>query len=291
LSLPPEILKKVKLLELNTRKLVNNLFAGEYQTVFKGQGMTFADFREYIPGDDIRSIAWPLTAKTGKPYIKKFDEERELTVIIAVDISGSCEFGTGEHLKGEVINFLAALLSFSAAKNKDHVGLLLFSNQVEHFVPPRKGPGQIHRILRDLFYFKSLHKETSIASAMEFLQGVLKKRSTIFVFSDFLDEGFDGALRRIGQKHETVAVVVNDPMEFDIPDIGLVSLEDAETGEIVTVDSSSGQFRKAYRSYRTSQKNKRDDMLLKSRVERIEVDSTSDYVQPLIGFFRQRRSR
>ncbi|MCB0363550.1 MAG: DUF58 domain-containing protein, partial [Bdellovibrionales bacterium] len=154
MSLPPEILKKVKLLEISTRRLVNNLFTGEYHSAFRGQGMTFSEFREYVPGDDIRAISWPVTARTGKPHIKKFDEEREMTLMLAVDVSGSLNFGTKEFFKGEIVTHLAALLSFSAAKNKDPVGLLLFSDQVEHYVPPKKGRGQIHRIMSDLYYFK-----------------------------------------------------------------------------------------------------------------------------------------
>ncbi|MGE3388327.1 MAG: DUF58 domain-containing protein, partial [Bdellovibrionales bacterium] len=213
MSLPPEILKKVKLLEISTRRVVNNLFAGEYHSAFKGQGMTFSEFREYVPGDDVRSIAWALTARAGKPYIKKYDEEREMTLMLAVDVSGSEDFGSRHYLKGEVITHLAALLSFSAVKNKDPVGLLLFSDQIEHYVPPRKGRGQVHRILRDLYYFKPKSRRTSIDTAMTYLQGVLKKKANVFLFSDFFDHGFDRSLSMIGKKHEAVAVVVADPAE------------------------------------------------------------------------------
>ena len=177
MSLPPEILKKVKLLEISTRRLVNNLFAGEYHSAFKGQGMTFSEFREYVPGDDVRTISWPVTARTGKPYIKKFDEERELTLMLAVDISASSLFGSGPYFKGEVMAHVAALLSFSASKNNDAVGLLLFTDRVEHYVPPKKGVGHVHRILRDLYYFQPQSQKTRIASGLEYLQNVLKKRS------------------------------------------------------------------------------------------------------------------
>jgi uncharacterized protein (DUF58 family) len=185
-SLPPELLKKVKLLEISTRRKVNNLFIGEYHSAFKGQGMTFSEFREYVPGDDVRTIAWSLMARTGKPYIKKHDEEREMTVILAVDISGSQDFGSKDYFKGEVAAHVAALLSFAAVGNKDAVGLLLFSDQVELYVPPKKGRGQAMRILRDLYYHKPASRGTNIAAALDHLQGALKKKAHIFVISDYL---------------------------------------------------------------------------------------------------------
>lgn len=291
MSLPPEILKKVKLLEISTRRMVNNLFAGEYHSAFKGQGMTFSEFREYVPGDDVRAIAWSLTARTGKTYIKKYDEEREMTLMLAVDVSGSEDFGTSQEFKGQVLTQLAALLSFAAAKNKDPVGLLLFSDQVEHFVPPRKGRGQIHRILRDLFYFKPRSKGTRIAAAAEFLQGVLKKRSNIFLFSDFLDEGFDHALRRIGKKHETVAVVVADPAELKLPDLGLIEIEDPETGEQIIIDSSSRAVRAQYETFMAQRKAQRDQEIMNSQLERIDIVTNQDIVQPLVHFFQRRHRR
>lgn len=291
MSLPPEILKKVKLLEIHTRKLVNNLFSGEYHTAFKGQGITFSDFREYIPGDDIRSISWTLTAKADKPYIKKFDEERELTMMLAVDISASSDFGTGKMFKGEIINHLAALLSFSAAKNKDRVGLLLFTDQVEHYVPPAKGQGQIQRILRDLYYFKPKHRKTKITSAIEYIRGVLKKRATVFVFSDFLDSNYSDALRILGKKHEVIAVVVQDPAEQEIPDLGLLALQDPETEEVVVVDTSDKSFRDSYRYEVQRRKQQRDEQLLKSRVDRIDVFNPEDIVTPLVNFFKGHRKK
>lgn len=291
MSLPPEILKSVKLLEISTRRLVNNLFAGEYHSAFKGQGMTFSEFREYVPGDDVRAIAWSLTARTGKPYIKKYDEEREMTLMLAVDVSGSEDFGTKEFYKGQIMTHLAALLSFSAAKNKDPVGLLLFSDQVEHYVPPRKGRGQVHRILRDLFYFKPKSKRTKIEVGLEYLQGVLKKRANLFIFSDFMDQGFDQALRMIGKKHETAAVVVADPAELNLPDMGLIDLEDPETGEIVTVDSSSPLVRREYERLVAEQKQLRDQELKRAQVERIDVVTDQDIVQPLVHFFQRRYRR
>lgn len=289
MGLPPEVLKKVKMLEINTRKLVNNLFAGEYHTAFKGQGMTFADFREYVPGDDVRSISWALTARTGKTFIKTYEEEREMTLILAVDVSGSTDFGTGAYFKGEVMTHLAALLAFSAVKNNDQIGLLLFSDQVEHFVPPKKGRGHVQRLLRDLFYFKPKSHLTKISSGLTFLQGAIKKKATIFVFSDFIDQSFEQSLRLLGKKHDVVACVVNDGAEYSLPVMGVVEVQDAETGEILTIDTSSSRFREEYENAVKKRKEERDRLLRLSQVERVDVNSAKDYVDPLVAFFKKRK--
>jgi uncharacterized protein (DUF58 family) len=291
MSLPPEILKKVKLLEINTRKLVNNQFAGEYHTMFKGQGMTFSDFREYVPGDDVRAISWALTARTGKTYIKKFDEERELTVVLAVDVSGSADFGTGEYFKGEAMTHVAALIAFSAIKNKDQVGLLLFSDQVEHFVPPGKGRGHVHRMLRDLFYLKPKSRRTRLSVGLDHLQAILKKRSAIFVISDFMDENFDQSLRLLGRKHDVTALVVQDKAETELPDIGVIELQDAETDELLTVDTSSTSFRDEFKKTLALRKEKRDRLLKQSQVARVELVSSGNYIDALIQFFKSRRRK
>lgn len=291
MSVPLEILKKVKLLEIRTRKMVNNVFAGEYHTVFKGQGMTFAEFREYVPGDDVRAISWTLTARTGKTHIKKFDEERELTVILAVDVSGSTDFGSGEYFKGEVMTHLSALLAFSAIKNKDQVGLLLFSDQVEHYVPPGKGRGHVHRILRDLYYHKPQHHTTDLRAALSHLQGVLKKKATIFVISDFMAENFDQPLRQLARKHDVMALVVRDRLERELPDLGVCDFQDAETGEVVTIDTSSKEFQNLFEVEMKKRAEIRDRLLRQSQVDRVEVDTSGSFVDPLIEYFRRRRSR
>jgi uncharacterized protein (DUF58 family) len=291
LSLPPEILKKVKLIEISTRKMVNNLFAGEFNSAFRGQGMTFSEFREYVPGDDVRAISWPVTARTGKPYIKIFDEEREMTLLLAVDVSGSSDFGTGSYFKGEVLTHVAALLGYSAAKNKDPVGLLLFSDQVEHYVPPKKGRAQIHRIIRDLLYFEPKSRGTKISVALEHLQKFLKKKTNIFIASDFMDKGFEPSLRMLANKHETVAVIVNDPAETTLPELGVIDMEDAETGELITVDTSNAFFRREYEDYVKSQREARDQELKRSRVDRIYIDTHEDIANPLLQFFRRRNRR
>lgn len=288
MSLPPEILKKVRLLEISTRKLVNSLFSGGYHSAFKGQGMTFAEFREYVAGDDVRAISWPLTARTGKVFIKKYDEERELTLLLVVDVSGSLDFGTGAEFKGEVATHLSALLGFAAAKNNDHVGLLLFSDQVEHFVPPKKGRGHVNRILRDLFYQQPLRRATSITAAVQYLQAVLKKRAIIFVMSDFADQNFAEALRQMAKKHDVIAIVVDDPAERELPDIGLVDLHDPETGEAMTVDTSSARFRADFAKAIAKRRDSRERELRQAGVDRVDVSTNADFVAPLAAYFKKR---
>lgn len=288
MRLPQEVQKKVKLLEISTRKLVNSLFAGEYHSAFKGQGMTFSEFREYVAGDDVRAISWPLSARTGKMYIKKFEEERELTLLLAVDVSGSTDFGSGPYFKGEIFAHLAALLGFSALRNHDYVGLLLFSDQIEHYVPPKKGRGHIHRILRDLYFTKPQHKGTNVKVALDHLRGVLKKRSIIFLLSDFLDSGYSQPLKMMSRKHEIIACVVEDPLEQQLPALGLLDFEDAETGEIVTVDTSARSFRESYKNFQLQRRAERDRELLTSGVETVQILSGEQFVNPLIAFFRNR---
>lgn len=287
-SLPDEILKKVKLLELSTRKQVNNLLAGEYRTALKGSGMEFAEFREYVAGDDVRSISWTLTARTGKPYIKKFDEERELEVIVAADVSGSTEFGSGVYLKGEAITHLVALIAFSAVRNKDEVGLLLFSDEVEHFVPPTKGRGNVHRILRDLLYFKPQSKGTRISAAIDYLKGVLKKKAMIFILSDFMDEGFEHPIKSLGRKHDVVAVWVQDPVEKSFPSVGLIDLEDAETGESFVIDSDSTYFQSVFAKKYAERQAQIEKTFRQNGIDFIQVSSRGAYVDPLVEFFRAR---
>lgn len=287
--IPKEVLKKVKLIEIQTRKMVNNVFAGEYHTHFKGQGMTFSDFREYVPGDDIRTISWPLTARTGKTYIKTFEEERELTVILAVDISGSTDFGSGNNFKGEIIIYLSALLAYAAERNKDQVGLVLFSDHVEHFIPPKKGRGHLQRMLRDLLYFKPKHAKTKIAACSQFLQGFLKKRATIFLMSDFMDQDYDQSLRFLAKKHEVVACVIQDPAENEIPDLGLIELQDPETGEIKLVDTSAKIFQQHMRGQFNQNNELRDKILKKSQIARVNISTQEDYIQPLLEFFKRKK--
>ncbi len=287
--IPKEILKKVKLIEIQTKKMVNNIFSGEYHTHFKGQGMTFSDFREYVPGDDVRSISWPLTARTGKTFVKTFEEERELSVILAVDISASTDFGSGKYVKGEVIVYLSALLAYATEKNKDKVGLILFSDRVEHFVPPKKGRGHLQRLLRDLLYFKPVGRKTNLSSTAAFLQGYLKKRATIFFMSDFFDQNYEQSLRFLAKKHEVVACVVNDPVEENFPDLGLIEFEDSETGERMLLDTTSMFTKQRVKRNYNAQNEARDKMLKKSQVDKIVISTQGDFVQPLIAYFKRKK--
>lgn len=288
MSLPEEVLKKVKLLDISTRKLVNNLFAGEYHTVFKGQGMTFAEFREYVPGDEIRSISWNMMAKHGKPFIKKYDEERELTLMLAADISGSGDFGSGKYLKADIIAYLSAVLGFSAAKNNDRIGLLLFSDEVEQFIPPKKGRPHVQRILSDILSYVPKSRGTKISLAIEHMMNGLTKRSTIFLLSDFMDQNFYLPLRQLGRRHDVIAVVIQDPLELAFPAVGIVNIRDAETGEVVTVDSSSPLVQKLYRESIEAARKNRDNELRRAQVDRIDVVSGEDFLDPLVAFFKNR---
>lgn len=288
MSLPPEILKKVKLIEISTRKLVNNIFMGEYHSAFKGQGMTFSEFREYIHGDDVRDISWNLTARTGKAHVKKYDEERELTSFLMVDVSGSGDFGTGEYSKGEVIVHLAALLGYSAVKNNDRVGLLTFSDEVETFVPPKKGIGHIHRILRDLLYEKPKSNKTDLRGALEHLSSSLKKQANIFIISDFLAPDYDKALKQLGRKHDVTALWIRDSKEDVLPNIGMVEMRDPESGESHLVDTTSQMVRSEYEKYMSRLVEDRRVLLRKSEVGVVEIDSSKNYVDPLIGYFKKR---
>lgn len=290
-QVPAEILKKIKRIEIDTRKMVNNIFSGEYHTKFKGQGMTFADFREYVPGDDVRSISWSLMARAGKPYVKTFEEERELTLMIVVDVSGSQDFGSRDHFKGETLAYVAATLAFSAIRNNDHVGLLLFSDDVELFVPPKKGKFHVYRILREILFFKPKSTKTNISSALDYLRGVLKKRATIFVLSDFQDKNYNNSLTYLEKKHEVIAGLVTDPAEFTFPDVGLIDLHDAESGETLLVDTSNPAFREAMKSRFKNDFEGFQKKLKRSGVESFTFEADDNYHKSLLAFFKRRTSR
>jgi uncharacterized protein (DUF58 family) len=291
LAVPAEILKKVKRIEIDTRKIVNNIFSGEYHTHFKGQGMTFADFREYVAGDDVWSISWSLTARAGKPYIKNFEEERELTMILAVDISGSQDYGSKNYFKGETLTYVAATLAFSAVKNNDQVGLLLFSNDVELYIPPKKGRAQVYRILRELLYFKPKSTHTRLAAGLDYLRGVLKKRATIFLLSDFQDTNYEVSLRRLERKHEVIAGLVQDETEFLFPDVGIIELQDSESGEKVLVDTSNPVFREEMKSKFKNDFEHFQKRLAKSGVRSFNFAPDDNYHHALMAFFRRKKAR
>ncbi|MFC1662204.1 DUF58 domain-containing protein [Gemmatimonadota bacterium] len=290
-TVPREILKKVRRIEISTRGLVNEVFSGEYHSVFKGQGMTFAEVREYQYGDDIRSIDWNVTARTGSPFVKVFEEERELTVVLVVDVSASGSFGSRERFKGEVAVELSAVLAFSAIKNNDKIGLIIFSDRIEKFVPPRKGRRHVLRVLRELLYHRPQGRGTDIGGALEYLSRVVPRRAVVFLVSDFMGTDFFRPLSVAGRRHDLVAVRMSDLREHEIPPIGLVGMEDPETGERLVVNTSDPDFRKAYRDVSKKSRTDLDRDLLRCRVDVIDIETGQPYVEPLMRFFQQRMRR
>ena len=290
-SIPAEMLQKVRRLEIQMKHLVNDVFSGEYHSVFKGRGMEFAEVREYAPGDDIRSIDWNVTARFGTPYVKKFTEERELTVLLAVDLSGSGAFGSGAQFKRDLATEVCSILAFSAVRNNDKVGCVLFTDQVELFVPPRKGRHHVLRVIRELLYFQPAGKGTSVGAALEFVARVLKRKSVVFVVSDFLDPGFETALSVLSRRHDVIPVTVTDKREEELPDVDLVELEDAETGRFVVVDTGSRSVRERFRARAKRVRDWRSRMFRKHSIESIDLRTDTPYVVPLMTYFKRRAAR
>ena len=283
-----ELLKKVRKIEIKTRGLSRNIFAGEYHSAFKGRGMTFSEVREYGYGDDIRNIDWNVTARYDHPYIKIFEEERELTVMILADISGSESFGTKQQLKRELITELAAVLSFSTIQNNDKVGLILFSDKIEKFIPPQKGKKHTLRIIRELIDFQPESKKTDISQALQYFTNAIKKRSTAFVISDFESTGFKTALQIANRKHDIIALNVTDRREDELAPMGLVHMYDPETGETRLIDTSSRRIRNAYQANRQQHREYLHDTFKKSGVNFTELHTHLDYVKPLMNLFKKR---
>ncbi|KPJ83027.1 MAG: hypothetical protein AMS19_05865 [Gemmatimonas sp. SG8_23] len=289
--IPREILKQVRRIEISTRGLVNEVFSGEYHSVFKGRGMNFAEVRAYQYGDDIRSIDWNVTARNGAPFVKVFEEERELTVMLLVDVSASGEFGSRDRMKGEVAVEICALLAFSAIKNNDKVGLVIFSDRIEKFVPPRKGRRHVLRVLRELLYHEPEGRGTDITAALEYLSHVQRKKAVAFVVSDFQDEGFEKALAVAGRRHDVIAVRMGDRRERELPELGYLELEDPETGQRVVVNTSDPDFRERFRRRVTARREQLDRALRRSKVDVIDIESGEPYVRPLMRFFQERARR
>ncbi len=289
--IPGELAKKIRYIQIYTSKAVNDVLAGEYHSVFKGQGMEFDEVREYQPGDEVRSIDWNVTARTGVPHIKRYVEERELTVMFLVDLSASGSFGSTERIKNEVAAELCALLAFSAIKNNDKVGLVIFTNTIELYVPPAKGTSHVLRLIRDLLNFQPSESSTDIGVGLDFLGRVLPRRSVVFLVSDFLTEGFEKSLRVAGRKHDIIAVSVTDPLEVSIPDVGLLELEDAETGELVEIDTGSSLIRGRYEKLGGKRLAELKELFRSMKIDLIEVITDRDYVKDLVAFFRGRERR
>lgn len=283
-----EIIKKVRKIEIKTRGLSNNIFAGEYHTAFKGRGMTFAEVREYQYGDEIRSIDWNVTARFGHPYIKVFEEERELTVMLLIDVSGSREFGTVTQLKKDIFTEIAATLAFSTIQNNDKVGVIFFSDKIEKFIPPQKGKRHVLHIIRELIDFHPQSTKTDIAGAIRYFTNAIKKSSTAFIISDFLDDNFEKDLTIANRKHDVVALQVFDIRETELPNVGLVKMKDAETGERIWVDTSDKRLRTTYKHAWGQAQLHLQKVFTKSGVDFVSMSTSEDYVRTLMKLFKMR---
>ncbi|WP_435260722.1 DUF58 domain-containing protein [Tenacibaculum sp. nBUS_03] len=283
-----ELLKKVRKIEIKTRRLSNHIFGGEYHSTFKGRGMTFSEVRQYQYGDDIRAIDWNVTARYNEPYIKVFEEERELTMMLMVDISGSEFFGTNQQFKKDTITEIAATLAFSAIQNNDKVGLILFSDQVELFIPPKKGKTHVLRIIRELIEFEPKSKKTSIDEALKFLSNIMKKKAIVFMLSDFLDDGYERTLKIAGNKHDVTGIKVYDKHDQEIPNLGMVPMIDAETGNIQLVNTSSSSVRAQYKANALRLADYFKNTFRKSGAGIINIRADESYVKKLLAYFKQK---
>lgn len=289
-----DLLKKVRKIEIKTRGLSGNIFAGEYHSAFKGRGMTFSEVREYQPGDDVRNIDWNVTARFNAPFVKVFEEERELTVMLIVDVSASQIFGTQSKFKKDLIAELSAVLSFSASINNDKIGAMFFGGKIEKFIPPKKGRSHILRIIREILEFKPEHSGTDIAEALAFLTGAMKKRCTAFILSDFMDfdensqPRFEQAMKIASKKHDVVALRIYDLRETELPSVGLIEMSDAETGQTVLVNTSRRKNRKLYSNWWRTCSDNLDKMFSKYRIDAVNVSTSDDYIKPLVKMFKKR---
>ena len=289
--IPKQILKKVKKIEIHTRGLVNDLFGGEYHSVFKGRGMTFSEVREYQPGDDIRLIDWNVTARTGAPFVKIFEEERELTVFILVDISGSGNFGSLDQLKRDFASEIAAVLGFSAIKNNDKVGLILFSDEIEKFLIPKKGKSHVLRVIRELLYTKPKSRRTSIKKALDYLLNVAKRKSVVFLISDFLDDDYWSSLKVVNRKHDLIGIRLYDPAEIKLPNLGLTKVKDSESGESFWVDTSDNNIMDELERTNHRNQDKLNSKSKKIGFDLITISIEKDFVEPILSFFKMRERR
>ena len=287
----PELLQRIRRIEIRARRLVDHFFLGQYHSVFRGRGLEFSEVREYQPGDDVRVIDWNVTARMGTPYVKKFVEERELTVFLVVDVSASEGFSTAPQTKAELAAEIGALLALAAVRNNDRVGLIAFTDQVERFLPPRKGSQHVLRLIRELLYLRPRHRGTDIAAALGFLSRVARRRSVAFLMSDFLAGGYEAALRVAARRHDVIAVSLSDPRETDLPDAGLLELEDPETGRRVVVDSGDAGVRQRYAEAGRHRFEERRRLLSAVGVDEVPILTDRPYVQSLIAFFQARARR
>ena len=283
-----ELLKKVRKIEIKTRRLSDHIFGGEYHSTFKGRGMTFSEVRQYQYGDDVRNIDWNVTARYHEPYIKVFEEERELTMMLMVDVSGSELFGTEQQFKNEVVTEIAATLAFSATQNNDKIGLILFSDKVELYIPPKKGRSHVLRIIRELIEFKPESKQTDIAEALKFMRNVMKKKAIVFVLSDFMADDYKQTMKIVSKKHDVTGIRVYDKREEEIPNLGLVQMQDEETGELMLVNTSSKKVRLNYGKFYHEKVEYYKESFTKSGAGVIDCRVDESYVKKLLGYFKRR---
>lgn len=289
--LPRELIRQIRRIEIRTNRLVNDVLAGEYHSVFKGQGVEFEEVREYQPGDDIRTIDWNVTARAGEPFVKRYKEERELTVMLLVDASSSSLFGTAGKMKGELAVELTALLAFSAIKNNDRVGLMLFTDHVEKFIPPKKGKKHVLRLVRELLLFEPQGGNTDIKVALDLMAKVLTRKSVVFLISDFMSSDYEDALRIANRKHDLVTISITDPREVEMPPIGFLELEDAETGEIIVIDTYDPNLRRNFSLAADQDFERLTREFKRMKVDHVPVRTDQPYVDPLVRFFQQRAKR
>ena len=289
--IPRELIRKIRRIEIRTNRMVNDVLAGEYHSVFKGRGVEFEEVREYMHGDGIRTIDWNVTARMGNPFVKRYREERELTVMLAVDASSSSLFGTADKMKGELAVELSAVLAFSAIKNNDRVGLVLFTDRVEKFIPPKKGKKHVLRLIRELLMFEPAGGSTDIKTAMDFLGKILTRKTVVFLLSDFLSAGYEEALRMMNNRHDLVTISITDPREIEMPPIGFLELQDAETGEIVIVDTYDASIRQRLANTAATDLDQLTKSFKRMQVDHIPVRTDKPYIDPLVRFFQQRAKR
>ena len=284
-----ELLKKVRKIEIKTKGLSSQIFSGEYHSAFKGRGMAFSEVREYTPGDDVRTIDWNVTARFGTPFVKVFEEERELSVVLLVDVSASGFFGTTKQFKQEMVTELCAVIAFSASQNNDKIGVIFFSDRIEKFIPPKKGKSHILRIIRELIEFKPEHRQTNIELALKYMTNVIKKRSVVFLITDFLAEpNYRDAIKIANKKHDLVALRVVDRTEMQLPDVGLIKLRDNETGQLMWVDSSDSRFRKQFEVNRLKFEDDLKDIFNRAGIDAARINTHESYIQPLMNLFKNR---
>ncbi|OHB97723.1 MAG: hypothetical protein A2Z58_09485, partial [Planctomycetes bacterium RIFCSPHIGHO2_12_42_15] len=286
-----DIVKKIQQIQIHTRRLVNEAFVGEYHSVFKGRGMEFDEVREYQPGDEIRTIDWNVTARMGRPFIKRYVEERELTVMLLVDVSASGNFGSIKHLKNEVATEICAILAFSAIKNNDKVGMIMFTDKIEKFIPPKKGPKHVLRVIRELLCSQPTGKGTNISVALEYLNKITHRRTISFVVSDFIANDYAHALRIANKRHDMIAIAIVDPREQELPNVGFIELRDAESGEILLLDTADSLARKEFGALNNRRRQEQSRLFRSMGVDEILINTNRHHVEPIVRFFRMRERR